>query len=178
MFQQSKCGFARPVFPCMCLLFAGALAHAQEAGGDLVGGAGIFRPKNPEAKRSAHPTRPVRPRLTPAEIEEKYQDAISDGNDARDARKFAAAESSYRAAVNLKPHDARAFYGLGNIYVDQHRWDDAEDAYRKAVEFAATNPDALMALSFVLAQPRNGALNAKRFTEAEYFARRATQLQA
>src|SRR5437016_8137094 len=122
MFQQSKARLVRPVLVCMCLTFAVALAHAQEAGGDLVGGAGIFRPKNPEAKRSGNPNRPVRPRLTPAEIEEKYQDAISDGNDARDARKLAAAESSYRAAVNLKPQDARACYGLGNIYVDQHRW--------------------------------------------------------
>jgi len=177
MFQQSKIRFARPVLLCMCLTFAGAIAHAQEAGGDLVGGAGIFRPKNPDAKRSGNTNRTARPRMTPAEIEEKYQDAISDGNDARDERKFAAAESSYRTAVNLKPHDARAFYGLGNIYVDQHRWDDAEDAYRKAVEFAATNPDVLMALSFVLVEPRSGALNAKRFTDAEYFARRATQLQ-
>ena len=177
MFQQSKARFARPVLLSMCLLFAGTLAQAQEAGGDLVGGAGIFRPKNPEAKRSGNANRPARPRLTPAEIEEKYQDAISDGNDARDARKFTAAESSYRAAANLKPHDARAFYGLGNIYVDQQRWGDAEDAYRKALEFAANNPDELTALSFVLVQPRNGALNAKRFTDAEYFARRATQLQ-
>src|SRR5438132_505326 len=177
MFQPSKAPFARPLLLCMWLLFAGTLVHAQEAGGDLVGGAGIFRPRNPEAKRSGNPNRPVRPRLTPAEIEEKYQDAISDGNDARDARKFGMAESSYRAAVNLKPQDARAFYGLGNIYVDQHRWNDAEDAYRKAVEFAATNPDVLMALSFVLVEPRSGAMNAKRFTDAEYFARRATQLQ-
>jgi tetratricopeptide (TPR) repeat protein len=45
------------------------------------------------------------------------------------------------------------------------------------VDYAATNPDALMALSFVLVQPRTGALNAKRFADAEYFARRATQLQ-
>src|SRR2546429_7664793 len=177
MFQPGKAPFARPALLCVCLLFAGTLAHAQEAGGDLVGGAGIFRPKNPEAKRSGNPNRPVRPRLTPAEIEEKYQDAISDGNDARDARKFAVAESSYRAAVNLKQQDARAFYGLGNIFVDQQRWNDAEDAYRKALQFAAANPDVLMALSFVLVEPRSGASNAKRFTDAEYFARRATQLQ-
>lgn len=177
MFQQSRIRFARPVLLCMCLMFAGALAHAQEAGGDLVGGAGIFRPKNPEAKRTSGPRKPPRPTMTAAEIEEKYQDALSDGNDARDARKFAAAESSYRAAVNLKPHDARAFYGLGNIYVDQRRWDNAEEAYRKALDFAATNPDVLTALSLVLVQPRSGASNAKRFTDAEYFARRATQLQ-
>jgi len=177
MFQQGKIRFARPVLLCMCLMFAGALAHAQEAGGDLVGGAGIFRPKNPDAKRTSGPRRPPRPTMTAAEIEEKYQDALSDGNDARDERKFAAAEASYREAIKLKPHDARAFYGLGNIYVDQRRWDNAEEAYRKALDFAATNPDVLTALSLVLIQPRSGASNAKRFTDAEYLARRATQLQ-
>src|SRR2546423_5225898 len=177
MFQQSNARWIRPVLACLCLMFSVTLAYAQEAGGDLVGGAGIFRPKNPDAKRSANGNRPPRPRLSPAEIEEKYQDSISDGNDARDARRFTVAESSYRAAVNLKPRDSRAFYGLGNIYVDQQRWDDAEDAYRKAYEFAATNPEVVTALSFVLVQPRSGALNAKRFADAEYYARRATQLQ-
>src|SRR5205085_10197005 len=128
MFQQSNARFAQPVLVCMCLLFAGALAHAQEAGGDLVGGAGIFRPKNPEAKRSGNANRPTRPRLTPAEMEERFQDAISDGNDARDARKFDVAEASYRAALKLKPQDARGFQGLGNVFVDQQRWEDAENA--------------------------------------------------
>ena len=159
------------------LAFAAVSARAQQTGGDLVGGAGIFRPKNPEAKRSGNANRPTRPRLTPAEIEERFQDAVSDGNDARDARKFDAAEASYRAALKLKPNDARGFQGLGNVFVDQQRWEDAENAYRKAVDYAATNPDALMALSFVLVQPRTGSLNAKRFADAEYFAKRATQLQ-
>src|SRR2546430_2609377 len=109
--------------------FAPSTAHAQETGVDLVGGAGIFRPKNPESKRSGNP-RPARPRMTAAEIEERYEDALSDGNDARDARKFAAAETSYHTAVTLKPHDARALYGLGNVYTDQQRWDDAEKSYR------------------------------------------------
>lgn len=167
-----------PSLTVICALALTAVAaRAQETGGDLVGGAGIFRPKNPEAKRSGNANRPPRPRLTPAEIEERFQDAISDGNDARDARKFDAAEASYRAALKLKPQDARGFQGLGNVFVDQQRWEDAENAYRKAVDYAATNPDALMALSFVLVQPRTGALNAKRFADAEYFAKRATQLQ-
>jgi tetratricopeptide (TPR) repeat protein len=158
------------------LLIGGGAAVAQETGGDLVGGAGIFRAKNPEAKRSHNP-RPTRPRLTPEEIEEKFQDAISDGNDARDARDFPAAEKAYRAALALKPRDTRAFQGLGNVLADLQRWDEAEAAYRKAVEFAATNPDAMLALSFVLVQPRSGAMNARRFSDAEYYARRATQLQ-
>ena len=159
------------------LVLCGRMAQAQEAGGDLVGGSGIFRPKNPEAKRSRNPSRPPRPHLTPEELEERFQDAISDGNDARDALKFAAAEAAYRTALNLKPKDSRAFQGLGNVLVDQQLWDDAEATYRKAVEFAPNNPDALMALSFVLVQSRAGALNARRFSDAEYYATRATQLQ-
>lgn len=162
-----------------CVSIFAVAANAQETGGDLMGGAGIFRPKNPEAKHSAKTPKPSRPRptLTAAELEEKFQDAISDGNDARDSRKFAQAEASYREALKLKPRDTRAFQGLGNVFVDQQRWTDAEDAYRKAVEFSPNNPEALMALSFVLIQPRTGAINAKRFADAEYFAKRATQLQ-
>lgn len=167
----------------LVLVFSGA-ARAQGVGGDISGGAGIFRPKNPEAKRSSNPSRPVakpvaKPttRVNPAEIEEKFENALADGNDARDARDFEAAEASYRAALKLKPRDARAHYGLGNVFTDQQRWDDAEKSYRQTVEIAPTNAEALMALSFVLVQPRTGAANAKRFSDAEYFARRATQLE-
>src|SRR5947209_6583995 len=117
-----------------------ALVRAQEVGGDLTGGASIFRPKNPESRRSASP-RPPRPRMTAAEIEERYGDALADGNDARDARKFTVAETAYHLAINIKPRDARAPYGLGNVFSDQQRWDDAEKSYRQAMEFAATNPD-------------------------------------
>jgi len=151
-------------------------AFAQETGGELGGGAGIFRPKNPTAKRSGGPPKPVRPRMSAAEIEASFQDALADGNDARDDRKFAAAEAAYRRALTVKPHDARAEYAIGNIFVDQQRWEDAETSYRAAYATAANDPDILIALSFVLVQPRTGAANAKRFADAEYFAKRATQL--
>src|SRR5438132_14224062 len=168
-----------PILLSLSLLICYGVARAQETGGDLSGGAGIFRPKNPEAKRGTNPSRPVaRPtRPNPAEIEQRFEEALADGNDERDARKFAAAESSYRTALKLKPRDSRSFYGLGNVFVDQQRWDDAEDAYRKAVEFAPNSPESLVALSFALVQPRTGAVNAKRFADAESFAKRATQLQ-
>ena len=177
MFEVRNAQITRLGLVFLCLIVCGSVARAQETGGDLVGGAGIFRPKNPEAKRSTGPKKPPRPTMTAAEIEEKYQDHLSDGNDARDARKFPVAEGAYREAIKLKSTDARAFYGLGNVFVDQQRWDDAEDAYRKAYQFAANNPDMLTALSFVLVQPRTGAANAKRLSDAEYYATRATQLQ-
>src|SRR2546421_1878421 len=179
MFHRTPRQFSLPILVCFLILMCAGATRAQETGGDLSGGAGIFRPKNPEAKRSGNPSRPVaRPtRPNPAEIEEKLEDALADGNDARDTRKFAAAEASYRTALKLKPRDARAHYGLGNVFTDQQRWEDAEKIYRQAVEIAPNNPEALMALSFVLVQPRTGASNAARVAEAESFARRATQLQ-
>lgn len=177
MFEPRNAQFTRLGLVVLCLTICGSVARAQETGGDLVGGAGIFRPKNPEAKRSSGPRKPPRPTMTAAELEEKYQDHLSDGNDARDTRNFSGAEAAYRDAIKLKPMDARAFQGLGNVFVDQQRWDDAEDAYRKAYQFAANNPDVLTALSFVLVQPRTGAANAKRLSDAEYYATRATQLQ-
>ena len=112
----------------------------------------------------------------PAEIEENFENALADGNDARDARDFTAAETAYRGALKLKPRDSRGHYALGNIFTDQQRWDDAENSYRLAVEITPNNAEALMALSFVLVQPRTGAANAKRFSDAEDFARRATNL--
>ena len=168
-----------PILLSCSILMCADTARAQETGGDLSGGAGIFRPKNPEAKRGANPSRPVaRPtRPNPAEIEEKFEEALANGNDERDARKFAAAEASYRTALKLKPRDSRAHYGLGNVFTDQQRWEDAEKIYRQAVEIAPNNPEILIALSFVLVQPRTGASNATRFADAESFARRATRLQ-
>jgi tetratricopeptide (TPR) repeat protein len=168
-----------PILLSLSILICSGVARAQETGGDLSGGAGIFRPKNPEAKRTGNPSRPVaRPtRPNPAEIEEKFEDALADGNDARDARKFVAAEASYRTALKLKPRDPRAHYGLGNVFTDQQRWEDAEKIYRQAIEIAPNNPEALIALSFVLVQPRTGASNATRFSEAESFARRATRFE-
>jgi len=183
MFQRTRKYFSLigslPVLLSFSIFICFGVTQAQEVGGDLSGGAGIFRPKNPEAKRSSKPSRPVaRPtRPNPAEIEEKFENALADGNDARDARNFTAAEASYRTALKLKPRDARVHYGLGNVLTDQQRWDDAEKSYRLAVEITPNDAEALMALSFVLVQPRTGAANAKRFTDAEYFARRATKLE-
>src|SRR3954469_15182758 len=127
-------------------LFSMGVVRAQESGGDLGGGAGIFRPKNPETKKRTTGIKPptatgrttgtgrtntgtVRPVALPPEvIEERFEDALGEGNTARDARKYADAEKAYRNAGQLKPKDWRGWYGLGNIYTDQQRWDDAEKA--------------------------------------------------
>ena len=175
----------RVLLTLAALFTAGASVLAQDVGGDVGGGAGIFRPKNPEAKRPARPTtattggrtstRPTKPPVNTA-VNEHFEDLLAKGNDARDARRFAEAEEAYQAAAKLKPRDFRAAYGLGNVYADQARWENAETSYRSAVEFAPRDVDALVALSVVLTLPRVGADNAKRYVEGESVARKAVQI--
>ena len=159
-------------------------ANAQDVGGDVGGGAGIFRPKNPETKkrtpRAATPvTRrgPTRTGPTNAAAAEQVEELLEKGNEFRDARRFAEAESSYQGVLKLSARDARAAYGLGNVYSDQQRWESAETAYRNAVAWGPSDVESLVALSVVLVQPRTGAGNAKRLVDAETFARKAVQIQ-
>ena len=161
-----------------------ASVQAQDVGGDVGGGAGIFRAKNPETKKSATKsttgTKPANrttgsTRARPANAE-RVEELLDKGNEARDGRKFADAETAYKEVLKLSPRDARAAYGLGNVYSDQQRWDDAEAAYRNSVTWAPKDADAHIALSVVLVQPSPGGDNAKRLTDAETFARRSVQI--
>jgi tetratricopeptide (TPR) repeat protein len=108
--------------------------------------------------------------------EERYEDLIESGNDARDDRNYSAAESAYKSARMLKPKDPRATYGLGNLYSDQQRWEDAENAYRAALQIDPGNAIAHVALSYVLTQPIAAPDLADRYEEAEKVARKAIQL--
>src|SRR5690348_536775 len=107
--------------------FAAGRALAQDVGAD-VGGSSVFRAKNPEAKKKSTTTttkpattRPTAPR---SNVAERVEDLLDKGNEARDARNFAGAEDAYKEILKLKPRDARAAYGLGNVYSDQQRWDE------------------------------------------------------
>ena len=165
----------------LCLGLSGD-AFGQDVGTDIGGGAGIFRAKNPEAKRKPKTgTSATKPpnrttRGTTAAVAERVEELLDTGNGFRDVRKFTEAEEAYQGVLKLKPKDSRAAYGLGNVYSDQQRWEDAEAAYRNAILWAPNEADAYIALSVILVQPRVGGDNAKRFADAENFARRAVQI--
>jgi tetratricopeptide (TPR) repeat protein len=172
-------------FAALCLSLGTVSATlGQDPGSDIGPGAGIFRPKNPETKRATKPNTGTKPptrttgptRPSPSAVAERVEELLDKGNEARDARKFADAESAYKEVLKLKARDARAAYGLGNVYSDQQRWEDAEAAYRNSVAWAPNDADAYVALSVVLVQPSPGADNAKRFADAEQFARRSVQI--
>lgn len=169
---------------CLTLVFSAVDLRAQDVGAEVGGGAGIFRPKNPKAEKKPAATgtkttgtRNTGPR-TPRgpSVNERVEDLLTKGNDFRDAGKFSEAESAYQGVLKLKPRDGRAAYGLGNVYSDQQRWDDAEVAYRNATLWSPTDSDPFVALSVLLVQPRAGGDNAKRLADAESFARRSVQI--
>ena len=172
---------------CFSLSGSASRAFAQDVGVDV--GGSVFRAKNPETKKKPNKpgatttTTTTKPgnrttgstRVKPA-VAERVEDLLEKGNEARDARRFTDAEEAYKEILKLKPRDARAAYGLGNVYSDQQRWDDAEAAYRNSIAWAPTDADAYVALSALLVQPRAGGDNAKRFADAEMFARKSVQI--
>ena len=110
------------------------------------------------------------------DYDEFFERAIDEGNLARDARQYTKAEAAYLRAQSIRVKDSRAIFGLGNLYSDQQRWEEAERAYRTAIEIEPTAPEAHIALSFVLTQPIIGGNLSVRYAEAEKLARRAIEI--
>ena len=105
-----------------------------------------------------------------------YDRLIDEGNAARDDRSYSKAETANKRARGIKERDPRAIFGLGSLYSDQQRWDDAEKAYRSALQLESDNAVTNIALSYVLSQPIVAANLGERYEEAERLARRAIQL--
>lgn len=141
------------------------------------------KPKNTDSRNSQTPKVEIsaaQPKEPPvpagAAAGDLFEELIEDGNTARDERNYSAAESVYKRAKAVKQKDSRAVYGLGNLYSDQQRWEDAEGAYREALQLEPANAIAHIALSYVLTQPIAAPNLSDRYDEAEKLARRAIQL--
>ena len=110
--------------------------------GDIKSGGGIGGTNKPEPVASQSAS--TNPPPSRAENYDDVEDAIEAGNNARDRKPpdYVEAERVYKLATRLAPNDERAFEGLGNIYFDQHRNEEAIAAYRKAIELKPDNPAA------------------------------------
>src|SRR6185369_13995336 len=120
---------------------------------DIAGGAAlIFRaPQNP----TVHVTGGGRVKPgTKLPAPRKQDTAIARANAARSAPKprYDEAEQQYQLAAQIAPDDARAFAGLGNVYVDQGKFAQAVDAYQKAIKVKPDYNGAYLPLAFSLAR--------------------------
>ena len=145
----------------VAILLAGVGVGAQDITGggsllrDITGGAAlIFRaPQNPTVQVSAATGGGrVKPKTKPPL--HKQDPIIARANAARSAPKprYAEAEEQYQLAAQIAPDDARAFAGLGNVYVDQGKFTQAVDAYQKALKVKPDYNGAYLPLAFSLAR--------------------------
>src|ERR1043165_8970831 len=155
-------------FPLISLIIgltvASVMAQDITGGGSLVrditsGAALIFRaPSNPSihlstAGQGATGGGPLKNHTT--KPPERQQDSIiARANAARSAPKprYEEAEQQYQLAARIAPDDARAFAGLGNVYVDQGKFAQAVDAYQQAIKVKPDYTSAYLPLAFSLAR--------------------------
>src|SRR5689334_25345809 len=133
-----------PLTPFVIFVTVASLMAQDISGGsvmrDISGGAAlIFRaPQNPAIHLSSGgqgtpsggriKNRPPKP--------PKQESIIARANAARSAPmpRYAEAEAQYQLAASIAPDDARAFAGLGNVYVDQGKFEDAGKGYQQAIK--------------------------------------------
>jgi tetratricopeptide (TPR) repeat protein len=90
----------------------------------------------------------------------RIEQVIKNGNLAREAGDYDKAFASYtQVAEKLNPKDARAFYGLGNVYFDLACTESAVRAYTDALRINPNLHDASIALGYV-------SINDERYDDA------------
>ncbi|MBA2340382.1 MAG: tetratricopeptide repeat protein [Pyrinomonadaceae bacterium] len=100
------------------------------------------------------------------------------GQDAHARGQLAEALKLYEEAIKLTPEFPEAEYQRGAVLVSLNRYDEAERAYRRAIELRADWALPHAALSALLFRTLNSRQNdgVVRFTEAEILSQRALEL--
>jgi len=95
-----------------------------------------------------------KPKEAPPQPARTQDPILARANAARSASKprYAEAEEQYRLAATIAPDDARAFAGLGNVFVDQGRFAEAVTSYQQALKVKPDYNAALLPLAFSLAR--------------------------
>lgn len=162
MAKQSLARLALGLSITLFLVGNAHLVHAQTPPGMLSHSAGL-RTSDPVVNRNERAPK-ANLRRPPSPADEKRQaigQAITEGNAARASHKYQAAVAAYERVVNvLDPKDARAHFGLGNVYTDLACLDSAIASYRTALSLKKDYRDAIYALGNALA-------NKQRYDEAE-----------
>jgi tetratricopeptide (TPR) repeat protein len=154
------------VLPIVLSLASAGVALAQrqdQAGGGTLpsesgGAALIFRkPENPPLHTgSGSSSKAGGGRLSVAAKGSAKADAhervMAKANAARNAPtpRYSEAEEQYKIAANEEPNDARAHVGLGNVYLDQGRFNESVAAYQQALKLKPDYVDVYQPLAFSL----------------------------
>lgn len=100
------------------------------------------------------------------------EEALDAGNKARDVNNYELAITSYRKVIDdPKSLDERAYYGLGNVYMDLYCHDSAVGAYLNALKRKNNYLEALVGLGYAYA-------GKERFDDAEAQFRAALNLKS
>lgn len=117
-------------------------------------------------------TAPGKPTPTPTRVsaaeerQEKIEQAITDGNGARDRYEYNQALTHYREVSKLDPKEPRAFYGMGNVYSDLYCYDSAVAAYRTALDLKNDYVEALVGLGYAYVGKESYDEALEKFQEA------------
>jgi tetratricopeptide (TPR) repeat protein len=102
--------------------------------------------------------------------QQAIEQAIEQGNQSRGENNYEQALDHYQKAQTLSPKEARAFYGMGNLYSDLYCHDSAIEAYLNALKFRKDYLEALIGLGYAYA-------GKERYDDAETQLRAAVKLK-
>lgn len=106
------------------------------------------RGRRPAGKGPAPSPKRV-PGTAPEDKQESIEQAIAEGNSARDRNEYKQALTYYRkVSEELDPKEPRGFYGMGNVYADLYCYDPAVAAYRRALELKKDYVEALVGMGY------------------------------
>jgi Tfp pilus assembly protein PilF len=92
--------------------------------------------------------------------------SLEAGNQAKQHRQFAEAETEYHNAINEAPDDARPHVALGQLYVTEKKPDLARSEFMKALEVAPNDPASHRALGDAYAEGGQPGLAEEQYRAA------------
>lgn len=141
--------------------------HGSGAGGGSTSenaGAVMKLPAKKPVRTAPTSTKPKPGTRTQPVDNSQLEDALSLADDARQARRYEAAERGYLLAAKIAPNDPRSYLGLGHAYYSQKKFAEAEKSYVRAASLSKgdSEPYARLAFTYTELQRLDEALAAAR----------------
>lgn len=102
----------------------------------------------------------IRPKYTYADVHNNIGYIYERLGDIKQAKRY------YKRAISLNPRFGKAYYNLGNVLLDQKKYDEAIAMYRKAIESGFNTPEVHNNLGLALMRIGDHEGAEKEFLEA------------